>query len=90
MIAMLEIAPMRSFLIAVLLGGAVLSTAVHAADNCLNTEIVKVLRSPELVQPFAEAGGETIANTPEEFTAFIAKEQQELAELVKATRARLE
>jgi tripartite-type tricarboxylate transporter receptor subunit TctC len=56
----------------------------------LNAELVKALRTPELVQKLAESGGETIANSPEEFAAFIAKEQDEMAELVKVTGAKME
>jgi tripartite-type tricarboxylate transporter receptor subunit TctC len=56
----------------------------------LNTEIVKALRSPELMQAFSEGGGETVANTPEEFAAFITTEREELAELARATGAKLE
>jgi len=56
----------------------------------LHAELVKTLRSPELARVFAESGGETVANSPEEFAAFIAKERAELAELVRATGAKPE
>jgi tripartite-type tricarboxylate transporter receptor subunit TctC len=56
----------------------------------LNAEIVKALRSPEMERILAEQGSRVVTNTPDEFAAFIRREQEELATLAKAAGARLE
>jgi len=58
--------------------------------NRLNTELVRIVRSPELAQIAVDSGGEAVGNSPEEFAAFIRSEQDELAGLVKATGARVD
>jgi tripartite-type tricarboxylate transporter receptor subunit TctC len=56
----------------------------------LNAEIVKALRSPEMERILAEQGSRVVTNTPDEFAAFIRREQEELAQLAKAAGARVE
>jgi tripartite-type tricarboxylate transporter receptor subunit TctC len=56
----------------------------------LNAEIVKALRSPEMERILAEQGSRVVTNTPDEFAAFIRREQDELAKLAKGAGARLE
>lgn len=56
----------------------------------LNTEFVRIIRSPEVAQILVDSGGEAVGNSPEEFAAFIRSEQESLAALVKATGAKAE
>jgi tripartite-type tricarboxylate transporter receptor subunit TctC len=56
----------------------------------LNAEIVKALRSPEMERILAEQGSRVVTNTPDEFAAFIRREQEEMAQLAKAAGARVE
>ncbi len=54
----------------------------------LHAEIVKALHSPEARTHIAGQGNEIIANTPEEFTAFIRRELEKWATVVKAAKIR--
>lgn len=56
----------------------------------LNAEIVRALRSPDLERIFAEQGSRVVTNLPDEFAAFIRREQEQLAALAKAAGARLD
>ena len=56
----------------------------------LNAEIVKALRSAEMERILAEQGSRVVTNTPDEFAAFIGREQEELAKLAAAAGAKLE
>lgn len=56
----------------------------------LNTEIVKVLRTPEIEQRLASDGAEVIAGTPEAFEKTLRGELERLGKMVKATGARLD
>jgi tripartite-type tricarboxylate transporter receptor subunit TctC len=49
----------------------------------LNTEIVKILQSPDFKQRMAEIGAETVGNTPEQMTAQIRNDTEKFAKLVK-------
>lgn len=50
----------------------------------LNTEMVKILRMPEITARLLAQGAEPIGSTPDEFTAFIRAEIDKWANLVKA------
>lgn len=54
----------------------------------LNTEAVKALRAPDVVEKLSGQGAEPVASTPEEFTAFIRSEIDKWAKLVKAANMR--
>jgi tripartite-type tricarboxylate transporter receptor subunit TctC len=58
----------------------------------LNTELVRIVRSPEIMQIIVDSGGDpdAVGRSPEEIAAFIRREQETLAALVKATGARAE
>jgi tripartite-type tricarboxylate transporter receptor subunit TctC len=58
----------------------------------LNTELVRIVRSPEIMQIIVDSGGDpdAVGRSPEEVAAFIRREQETLAALVKATGARAE
>ncbi len=49
----------------------------------LHADIVKVLRMPEVQGRFAGEGGEVVANTPDEFAAFIRKEIPKWTKVVR-------
>ena len=50
----------------------------------LNTEVVRILRLPDVVERLSGLGAEPAGNTPEQFTAFIRAEIEKWAKLVKA------
>ena len=51
-----------------------------------------IVRSPEIIQIIVDSGGdpEAVGRSPEEVAAFVRREQETLAALVKATGARAE
>lgn len=56
----------------------------------LNSEVVKILRMPDVEQRLTSEGAEVIAGTPEAFEKTLRAEMVRLAKLVKATGARLD
>jgi len=61
-----------------------------AVVNKLNTEVVRVLRVPDLIEKFAAQGVEAVGSTPEEFTAYLKGEIAKYAKLVKAANIRID
>lgn len=55
-----------------------------------HAELVKILRSPEMVARLRDMEFEVIANTPEEFGAWIASESRKWGAVVKSTGAKVE
>ncbi|KAB2895929.1 MAG: tripartite tricarboxylate transporter substrate binding protein [Burkholderiaceae bacterium] len=53
----------------------------------LNKAIVKVLNQPDVKKKIAEQGGEVVAETPEQFAAFIQKESVKWGKVVKESGA---
>jgi tripartite-type tricarboxylate transporter receptor subunit TctC len=53
----------------------------------LNVELVKIVRSPAILQIIVDSGGDpdAVGGTPEQIAAFVRREQDSLADLVKAT-----
>ena len=56
----------------------------------LNTEVARILRSPETAERLYSFGAEAIDNTPEEFAAYIGAEFVKWAKVVKAAGLRAE
>ncbi|HXV08961.1 MAG TPA: tripartite tricarboxylate transporter substrate-binding protein, partial [Burkholderiales bacterium] len=58
----------------------------------LNTELVRILRSPELIQIIVDSGGDpdAVGGSPEEVAAFVRREQETLAALIQATGMKVE
>ena len=54
----------------------------------LNTEIVKVIRSPDMRARFAEQGAEPVGNTPEQFQEFLKTDLAKWAKVIKAAGVR--
>ncbi len=50
----------------------------------LHGETVKVLREPAVARRVIEEGSEVVANTPDEFAAFIAAERKRLADVISS------
>ena len=50
----------------------------------LNTEIVRIVNTPQMREKFAKQGVLPIASTPAEFTARMLAEQKKWAEVIKA------
>jgi len=61
-----------------------------AAIDRLNREVVRVLRAPEFIALYEQAGRIVIASSPEDFAALIRKELPEWGGIVKATGIRPE
>jgi tripartite-type tricarboxylate transporter receptor subunit TctC len=53
----------------------------------LNVELVKIVRSPDILQIIVDSGGDpdAVGGSPEQIAAFVRREQNSLAELAKAT-----
>jgi tripartite-type tricarboxylate transporter receptor subunit TctC len=58
--------------------------------NRLNTEIVKILKRPETLEKLKTLGLDLIADSPEEFRAFIAAENERWGKVAKAADVRLD
>jgi tripartite-type tricarboxylate transporter receptor subunit TctC len=56
----------------------------------LNSEMVKVLRIPEVRDRLMQQGAEPVGNTPEQFGAYLVAEVAKWAKVVKATGARID
>lgn len=58
----------------------------------LNTELVRILRSPELIQIIADSGGDpdAVGGSPAQVAAFVRREQETLAATVRATGMKVE
>jgi tripartite-type tricarboxylate transporter receptor subunit TctC len=50
----------------------------------LNAELVKIMRSPDVVDRFAGLGVEALSSTPEELTALVKAEIASFGRLIKA------
>ncbi len=56
----------------------------------LNTEIVKIINTPEVQKKLLDLGAEPVANSSEEFTAFVKTEVVKWGEVVKKSGARVD
>jgi tripartite-type tricarboxylate transporter receptor subunit TctC len=56
----------------------------------LHTDIVRVLKQPDVQARFAGEGGDVVANTPEEFAAFVRKEIPKWARVIQASGAKVD
>ena len=54
----------------------------------ISTEISRMLTAPDVRERFLREGAEPIGNTPEEFTAFLARDQIKWAKVIKAANIR--
>ena len=50
----------------------------------LNSELVKIMRAPDVVDRFAGLGVESLSSTPEELTALVKAEIASFGKLIKA------
>jgi len=55
-----------------------------------NAEVVKALNSPDVREKMLAQGAEPAPNTPAEFAAFIAREREKYAKIVKASGAKVD
>jgi tripartite-type tricarboxylate transporter receptor subunit TctC len=56
----------------------------------LNTDIVRILKQSDVQERFASEGGDVVANTPEEFGAFIRKEIAKWSKVIKDAGAKVD
>jgi tripartite-type tricarboxylate transporter receptor subunit TctC len=56
----------------------------------LHTELVKVVRSPDMKERFTQMGIEPVTNSPEEFSRYIREQVTKWSAVVKASRSELE
>jgi tripartite-type tricarboxylate transporter receptor subunit TctC len=56
----------------------------------LQTEIARILKSPEMTERLAQQGAVAVGNTPQEFGAYVQSELVKWADVVKASGARVD
>ncbi len=56
----------------------------------LHTDVVRVLKQPDVKERFAGEGGEIVADTPEEFAAFVRKEIPKWSKVVKGASVKVD
>jgi tripartite-type tricarboxylate transporter receptor subunit TctC len=56
----------------------------------LNGDLVKVLRLPDVKERFAGEGGEIVANTPDEFAAFIRRDIPKWSKVIKDAKIKVD
>jgi tripartite-type tricarboxylate transporter receptor subunit TctC len=56
----------------------------------VNGALVKVVRSPEIQAKFAALGAEAVGNSPEEFAAFVRRDAEKYAKVVRISGAKLD
>jgi tripartite-type tricarboxylate transporter receptor subunit TctC len=56
----------------------------------LNEALVKVVRSPEIQKQFAALGADAVGNSPEEFAAFVRRDMEKYAKVVRVSGAKLD
>ena len=54
----------------------------------LNTEIARLLKTPEVRERLLREGAEPVGSTPEEFSAYLAEDQSKWAKVIKAANIR--
>lgn len=55
----------------------------QAIVNKLSAEVVRIVKSPEMVQRFQLDGAEAVGSTPKEFAAFLKSEMQKWSKVIK-------
>jgi len=56
----------------------------------VNEAVVKVLRSPEIQAQFIALGADPVGDSPEEFAAFVRRDMERYAKVVKLSGAKLD
>ena len=56
----------------------------------LNEAVVKVVRSPEIQSQFAALGADAVGNSPEEFAAFVRRDMERYAKVVRISGAKVD
>lgn len=56
----------------------------------LNSDLVRAIRIPEVSEKLIEAGAEPVANTPEQYAAFIRSELKKWAKVVQESGAKVD
>ena len=70
------------------LGVLLPAKAPEAAVRWLNTELNKVLQTPEIRNGFAERGADAIGGTPEQFNDYIKSEIEKYGRIIKGSGAK--
>jgi len=56
----------------------------------LNEAVLKIVRSPGIQAQFAALGADAVGNSPEEFAAFVRRDMERYARVVKLSGAKLD
>lgn len=56
----------------------------------LNTDVVRILKQPDVKERFASEGGDIVGNTPEQFAAFVRVEIPKWAKVVRDSGAKVD
>ena len=70
--------------------GPILASAPHLRSGRLNTEIVRILKSPQVQERLAQDGALPWPTTPDEFAALIKSEIAKWAKVVQAANIRID
>jgi tripartite-type tricarboxylate transporter receptor subunit TctC len=62
----------------------------HRIIARLNEAVVKVVRSPEIQSQFAALGADAVGNSPEEFAAFVRRDMERYARVVRISGAKVD
>lgn len=55
----------------------------NAILNKLSAEVIRIVRSPDMIQRFQQDGAEVVGSTPREFTAFLKAEMQKWSKVIQ-------
>jgi tripartite-type tricarboxylate transporter receptor subunit TctC len=59
------------------------SSIRHGTLNKQSAEVIRIVKSPEIIQRFRQDGAEVVGSTPREFTVYLKAEMQNWRKVIK-------